>query len=86
MAGLDIFVACDSTPSILYHNNRDGTFSDVAITAGAAFNEDGRAQAGMGSTVADYNGDGKLDIFKNKFFRRYCDVVSQQRGRHRSTM
>jgi enediyne biosynthesis protein E4 len=63
----DIFVACDSTPSILYHNNRDGTFTDVAITAGAAFNEDGRAQAGMGSTVADYDGDGKLDIFKTNF-------------------
>jgi hypothetical protein len=63
----DIFVACDSTPSILYHNNRDGTFKDVAITAGAAFNEDGRAQAGMGSTVADYDGDGRLDIFKTNF-------------------
>jgi len=63
----DIFVACDSTASILYHNNRDGTFSDVAVVAGAAFNEDGRAQAGMGSTVADYNGDGNLDIFKTNF-------------------
>ncbi len=63
----DIFVACDSTASILYHNNRDGTFTDVAITAGAAFNDDGRAQAGMGSTVADYNGDGTLDIFKTNF-------------------
>ncbi|HXJ06589.1 MAG TPA: CRTAC1 family protein [Candidatus Acidoferrum sp.] len=63
----DIFVACDSTASILYHNNRDGTFTDLAITAGAAFNDDGRAQAGMGSTVADYNGDGHLDIFKTNF-------------------
>ena len=63
----DIFVACDSTASILYHNNRDGTFTDVAVTAGAAFNEDGHAQAGMGSTVADFNGDGKLDIFKTNF-------------------
>ena len=63
----DIFVACDSTASILYHNNRDGTFTDVAILAGAAFNEDGRAQAGMGSTIADYNGDGRLDIFKTNF-------------------
>ncbi len=63
----DIFVACDSTPSILYHNNHDGTFTDVAVTAGAAFNEDGREQAGMGSTVADYNGDGHLDIFKTNF-------------------
>jgi enediyne biosynthesis protein E4 len=63
----DIFVACDSTPSILYHNNRDGTFKDVAVIAGAAFNEDGRAQAGMGSTVADYNGAGRLAIFKTNF-------------------
>jgi enediyne biosynthesis protein E4 len=63
----DIFIACDSTASILYHNNRDGTFTDVAVTAGAAFNEDGRAQAGMGSTVADYDGDGRLDIFKTNF-------------------
>jgi len=63
----DIYIACDSTPSILYHNNHDGTFTDVAVTAGAAFNEDGREQAGMGSTIADYNGDGHLDIFKTNF-------------------
>jgi hypothetical protein len=63
----DIFIACDSTPAILYHNNHDGTFTDVAVTAGAAFNEDGREQAGMGSTIADYNGDGHLDIFKTNF-------------------
>ncbi len=63
----DIYVACDSTPSILYRNNRDGTFTDVAVTSGAAFNEDGREQAGMGSTIADFNGDGHLDIFKTNF-------------------
>jgi enediyne biosynthesis protein E4 len=63
----DIFVACDSTPSILYRNNHDGTFTDIAVTAGAAFNEDGREQAGMGSTIGDYNGDGHLDIFKTNF-------------------
>ena len=63
----DIYVACDSTPSILYHNNQDGTFSDVAVVAGAAFNEDGREQAGMGSAIADYDGDGNLDILKTNF-------------------
>jgi hypothetical protein len=63
----DIYVACDSAPSILYHNNRDGTFTDVAVMAGVAFNEDGREQAGMGTAVADYNGDGRLDIFKTNF-------------------
>jgi hypothetical protein len=63
----DIYVACDSTPSILYRNNRDGTFTDVAVVSGAAFNEDGREQAGMGATIGDYNGDGRPDIFKTNF-------------------
>jgi enediyne biosynthesis protein E4 len=63
----DIYVADDSTPNVLYHNNRDGTFTDVAVMAGVAYNEDGREQSGMGTTVADYNGDGRLDIFKTNF-------------------
>jgi enediyne biosynthesis protein E4 len=63
----DIYIACDSTPSILYHNNRDGTFTDQAVVAGAAYNEDGREQAGMGSTIGDFDGDGRLDIFKTNF-------------------
>ena len=63
----DLYVACDSTPSILYRNNRDGTFTDVAAEMGAAFNEDGREQAGMGATAADYDGDGHLDLFKTNF-------------------
>ncbi len=63
----DIYVACDSTPSILYRNNHDGTFTDVGADTGAAFNEDGREQAGMGSTAADYDGDGHLDLFKTNF-------------------
>ena len=63
----DIYVACDSTPSILYRNNHDGTFTDVAVNSGAAFNDDGREQAGMGSTIGDYDGDGRLDIFKSNF-------------------
>ena len=48
-------------------NNHDGTFTDVAVAAGAAYNEDGREQAGMGVTIGDYNNDGKLDIFKTNF-------------------
>jgi enediyne biosynthesis protein E4 len=63
----DLYVACDSTPAILYRNNHNGTFTDTAAEAGVAFNEDGREQAGMGSTSADYDGDGKLDLFKTNF-------------------
>jgi enediyne biosynthesis protein E4 len=63
----DIYIASDSAPSILYHNNQDGTFTDVAVMAGTAFNEDGREQAGMGTSVADYDGDGWLDIAKTNF-------------------
>ena len=44
----DIYVACDSTPSILYRNNHDGTFTDMAVERGLAYSEDGREQAGMG--------------------------------------
>ncbi len=63
----DIYVACDSTPSILYRNNHDGTFTDIAIPAGCAYNEDGQEQAGMGASAGDYNCDGWLDIFKTNF-------------------
>ena len=63
----DIYVACDSTPSILYHNLKNGTFTDVAAEVGVAFDEDGREQAGMGSTVGDYDNDGRPDIFKTNF-------------------
>jgi enediyne biosynthesis protein E4 len=63
----DIYVACDSTPSILYRNNHDGTFTDVAVSAGVAYNEDGREQAGMGIAVGDYDGDGWLDLFRSNF-------------------
>jgi enediyne biosynthesis protein E4 len=64
---IDIYVACDSTASVLYRNNQDGTFTDVALESGVAFNEDGQAQAGMGLGIGDYNNDGRLDIFKTHF-------------------
>lgn len=63
----DVYAACDSTPSMLFHNNHDGTFTEIASAAGVAYNEDGRQQAGMGAHAADYDGDGWLDIIKTNF-------------------
>jgi len=63
----DIYVAVDSQPSILFHNNHDGTFTDVGVISGCAYSEDGHEQAGMGVGVADYDSDGWLDIFKTNF-------------------
>jgi len=63
----DIYVACDSTAAILYRNNRDGTFTDVALASGAAVSELGNEQAGMGLGVGDFDLDGVLDLFKTHF-------------------
>jgi hypothetical protein len=63
----DIYVANDSTAATLYQNQKNGTFKDVAIEAGAAFSPDGKPQAGMGVGIGDYNRDGNLDIVKTNF-------------------
>jgi enediyne biosynthesis protein E4 len=63
----DIYVACDSTPSWLFRNQRDGTFREEALERGVALSEDGVEQAGMGVAVGDYDLDGDLDIFKTHF-------------------
>ena len=63
----DFYVTCDSTPSLLFLNNRDGTFTESGVASGVALNEDGQEQAGMGATTADFDGDGFLDIFKTNF-------------------
>jgi hypothetical protein len=63
----DIYVACDSTASLLYHNNRDGTFAEIGKKAGVAFNEDGLEQAGMGLSADDFTHTGFQDIVKTNF-------------------
>jgi hypothetical protein len=63
----DIYLACDSTPSLLFLNNHDGTFREEGAIRGVAYSEDGQEQAGMGIAVADYDLDGHLDIFKTNF-------------------
>jgi hypothetical protein len=63
----DIYVTCDSTPNLFFHNNHNGTFTETAVESGVAFNDSGREQAGMGADAADYDGDGWLDIVKTNF-------------------
>lgn len=63
----DIYVANDSSPAILYHNNKNGTFTDISLEAGCAYSVDGKPQAGMGVSAGDYDRDGWLDIFKTNF-------------------
>jgi len=64
---LDLFVANDTEPNKLYRNNHDGTFSDVAVTAGVAFSESGTARAGMGVDAGDYDGSGKPGLIIGNF-------------------
>jgi enediyne biosynthesis protein E4 len=63
----DIYVACDSSPSLLFMNNHDGTFREEGVLRGVALNEDGMEQAGMGIAAGDYNLDGHLDLYKTHF-------------------
>ena len=63
----DIYVANDSAPSALYQNKKNGKFEDIAVEAGCALSPDGKPQAGMGVSAADYDLDGNLDIVKTNF-------------------
>ncbi|MBY0506821.1 MAG: CRTAC1 family protein [Bryobacteraceae bacterium] len=64
---MDVYIACDSTPGILLRNNRDGTLTDVAVEAGAAYGADGEELGSMGVAAVDVDGDGRLDLVKTNF-------------------
>src|SRR5204862_3552608 len=63
----DIYVACVSTPSLLFMNNRVGTFREEGVVRGVALSDDRTEQAGMGVGIGDYDLDGHLDLFKTHF-------------------
>jgi hypothetical protein len=64
---VDLAVANDSTPNFLYRNRHDGTFEDISLASGFAYNEDAREQASMGLAAGDYNNDGRLDFYISNF-------------------
>ena len=64
---VDIYVANDRVPNFLYRNEGDGTFTEVALLSGVAYNEDGREESSMGVDFGDYDNDGDLDIFVPDF-------------------
>ncbi len=67
----DIFVTNDGVRNFLYRNKGDGTFADTTYSAGVGFDMNGKAMAGMGTEIADYDGDGLPDIFLTAFSREY---------------
>jgi enediyne biosynthesis protein E4 len=76
----DIYVACDTAPSLLYRNNHDGTFREVAVAAGCAFDESGAALAGMGVGVGDFDADGWLDIVRTNFSEQVTTLYRNYGG------
>jgi hypothetical protein len=64
---MDLFVANDTEPNKLYHNNHNGTFTDVAVQVGVAFSESGRVRAGMGVDAGDYDGSGWQSLVIGNF-------------------
>ncbi len=70
----DIYIACDSTPGLLLRNNKDSTFTDVAVEAGAAYGADGEELGSMGVAAVDIDGDGRLDIVKSNFINETPSV------------
>lgn len=63
----DIYIACDSTASLYFHNLKGERFEEIAVQAGVAYNEEGREQAGMGAAAADFSHHERFDIFKTNF-------------------
>ena len=76
----DIFVANDSFPQQLFRNRHDGTFEEIALPAGVAYDDDGKVFAGMGLGVADYNGDGWPDLFVNALANQGYSLFRNAKG------
>jgi hypothetical protein len=75
---IDVFAANDTQPNRLYRNKGDGTFTDVAVLAGIAFNEAGVARAGMGTDAADYDASGRQSLIIGNFANEMMALYSNE--------
>jgi len=78
----DLYVANDSVRNFLYRNRGDGTFEEVGLLAGVAYDAEGRPQAGMGVDAGDWDRDGDFDLFVTNF-RREDNTLYRNEGRGR---
>ena len=76
----DLFVANDETPNVLFQNQGDGTFQDIALIAGVAYNGDGDVEAGMGADFGDYDQDGDPDLYVTHFFTETNTLYRNEGG------
>ena len=77
----DLFVANDSVPNFLFLNKGDGTFEEMGLEAGVAYSADGIARSGMGVDAADYDGDGRPDLFVANFNRERFSLYRNVDGK-----
>jgi enediyne biosynthesis protein E4 len=74
----DLVVACDTTPNLLYHNKRNGTFEEVALASGVAFGPNGQARGGMGVAAGDYDHSGRPSLIITNFVREMAGLYHNQ--------
>lgn len=77
---IDLYVANDQVRNFLFRNNHDGTFSEIGMRAGVALDVDGRAQAGMGTDMGDYDNDGRFDLVVSNLDNEYLALYRQLEG------
>ncbi|HSA94031.1 MAG TPA: CRTAC1 family protein [Terriglobales bacterium] len=77
---IDLYVANDSMRSFLFRNRGNGTFEEIGVRAGVAFDDGGRPQAGMGTAAGDYDDDGRLDLVKTNLDREYNNLYRNLGG------
>jgi enediyne biosynthesis protein E4 len=77
----DVFIANDTERNFLFINQGDGTFKEVGLLYGVAYNDDGVAVSGMGSDAKDFNNDGTVDVFYNDLTEQIFGLFANEGGK-----